>query len=241
MKNKRLRNVIFTGLLVAVGIVLSQFLSIAYPPTQTIIKFGIGYLPLIIISIMFGPELGALAGITQDIVGYFLFGASTGPFFPGFTFNAILFGVVPGLIYRVKNDKFNIFKIINFSLLGILFISGIYFLFDISAISNKTDLSDAVRYIVVVSGLVSILVISYFVWTKRKRTDEVQKIIFIVIILNLVVSILLTPTWVSILYKIPFWPQIPLRIVKLPIEIFIYSLIMIEINNLIKSLRNRNN
>ena len=50
MKNKNLQKIIFTGLMVAIGIVLSTVVSISYPPNSTIIRFGIGYLPLIIVS-----------------------------------------------------------------------------------------------------------------------------------------------------------------------------------------------
>ena len=50
MNKKPVQAIVFTGLMVALGIVLSQIVSIALPNASSpIIKFGIGYLPIIMI------------------------------------------------------------------------------------------------------------------------------------------------------------------------------------------------
>lgn len=103
MKNK-LHRLIFIGLLIAIGILLSQLLSFSYPPRTTIIKFGIGYVPLIIISILYGPKYGFVSAVLQDILGFFLFGNVN--FYFGFTLNAVLYGIVPSLIFMIKKEKF---------------------------------------------------------------------------------------------------------------------------------------
>lgn len=236
MKQLRLRKTILAALLVAIGIVLSQFLSVTYPPNNAIIRFGIGYIPLIIISIILGPRIGAASAVIQDVLGYFVymlvFGAS-GPFFPGFTINAVLFGVIPGLVYNLILKEKKIFNYINFILLFSLVGLGIYALIDmpaiISTIGADVDFQVWFLYTLLIIGEIGLISILVFVISKRKEDDKSHRIIFSVIIMQIITALILTPLWVSILYGIPFWAQLPLRIIKTPIEIFIYSILLIRI------------
>lgn len=236
MKELKLRKTILAALLVAIGIVLSQFVSITYPPSNAIIRFGVGYLPLIIISIILGPKIGLYSAIVQDVLGYFaymvVFGAS-GPFFPGFTLNAIIFGVVPGLVYNLILKDKKIFNYINFVLLALLIGVGVYALVDmpniISTVNTDIDFSPAVLYSILIIGEIGLIGILIFVFKNRNEDDLSHRIIFSVIIAQIVTALILTPIWVSILYQIPFWAQLPLRIIKTPIEIFIYSFLLIRV------------
>ncbi len=241
MKSRKLQKIIFAGLLVAIGIVLSSVVSISYPPNSTIIRFGIGYLPLIIISIVIGPKIGLYSAIIQDVLAYFVYiwvyGVPSGPFFPGFTLNSVLYGVLPGLIANVKLKKTNLFVYLNFALLFILFGLGIWGLFNINGIievietrlSADMTFSPTMVYLILILGELGILATAVFMFFKRKEEDIAQRIIFSVIVLQILVALVLTPLWVSILYKIPFWPQLPLRIIKTPIEIFIYTILLVRL------------
>lgn len=247
MKNKNLQKLIFAGLMVAIGIVLSSVVSISYPPNSTIIRFGIGYLPLIIVSIVLGPKIGFSSAIIQDVLGYFVyiwvFGVPSGPFFPGFTFNSILYGVVPGVLYNLKTNKNNLFTILNFALLLVLLSLGIWGLFNINEIINiiENRLNEGmsfepwVVYLMIILGEIGIVFTLLFLYKKRHEDDKAQRIIFSVIILQLLVTLVLTPLWVTILYAIPFGPQLPLRIIKTPIEIFIYSILLIRLIKIFKN------
>ncbi len=242
MKDRRLRSIIFAGILVSIGIVLTNVLSITYPPNSAVIRFGIGYLPLIIISIMLGPKIGAYSAVAQDVLGYFvywlIYGYPSGPFFPGFTLNAVVYGVVPGLIYNLKLNKDNIFMIINIVFMVILIGIGIWSLVDIDYIRSIFDAaaeryddsySMVFVYGMIVVGILGALSILAFIFFKRKESDEVHRIIFIVILLQIIVSIILTPLWVSYLYKIAILPQEPIRIFKAPAEVFLYSVLLIQL------------
>ncbi len=234
MRNKKLRDTIFAGLLVAIGIVLTSILSISYPPNSTIIRFGIGYLPLILISIILGPKTGFFSAIIQDIFGYliymWIFGPS-GPFYIGFTFNAILFGVVPGILVRLKMEKINIFKFINIGLFVVLAAMGIWGLVNVEWIiqliedklSADMSFQPWVIYFMLILGEVGILSMLIFTIAKRSEDEMSQRMIFSVIVLQIVVTLILTPLWVTDLYAIPYLPQLPLRIIKTPIEIYIYA------------------
>jgi ECF transporter S component (folate family) len=236
VKRVRLRKTILAALLIAIGIVLSQFVSITYPPNNAIIRFGVGYIPLIIISIVLGPKIGFSSAIIQDVLGYFtymlVFGSS-GPFFPGFTLNAIFYGVFPGLVYNLILKDKKIFNYINFGLLLTLIGAGVYALIDmptiITNISEDVDFSPFFLYSILITGIVGLISILVFVFIKRKEDDKSHRIIFGVIVAQIVTALVLTPLWVQILYGIPFWAQIPLRIIKTPIEIFIYSILLIRI------------
>lgn len=241
MKNVQLRHVIFAALLVAIGIVLTSVLSISYPPNSTIIRFGIGYLPLILISIVLGPKIGFSAAIIQDLLGYFVYfwihGYTSGPFYLGFTLNSVLYGVLPGLIYHLKIRRFDIFKYVNFTLLLVMFGLGVWGFFNIqeiislieSRVSSEMQFDPWVIYLMLAIGEIGILGTLAFLFYKRNASDAAHRIIFITIVLQVLVTLILTPLWVTNLYHIPFWPQLPLRIIKTPVEIFIYAVLVIRI------------
>jgi ECF transporter S component (folate family) len=234
----KLRNLIFTGLLVSIGIILSQFLSFYYPPSTSIIKFGIGYVPLIIISILFGPEIGIFAGFTQDIIGFFLMGSAHGPYYFGFTFSAMLYGFLPGLLFRIKTKvKSNYIFILNIFFISLFFLVSVWYLFNIEVISSSIIFNSSYRYIFIAIALASsigLFFIAFFNQKQNKEKNDFQLIFFIVFILYIHVSVILTPIWLWDMYEIPIWPQIPLRILKMPLEVLVYTII---IDNLLKVLK----
>ncbi|MBE6879170.1 MAG: folate family ECF transporter S component [Ruminococcaceae bacterium] len=83
------------GLLIAVEIVLSRFLSISTPIT----KIGFAFIPLSMIGMMYGPLYGGIAGALCDFIGAILF--PIGAYFPGYTLTAALSGATYG--YFLQN------------------------------------------------------------------------------------------------------------------------------------------
>ncbi|XFA99669.1 folate family ECF transporter S component [Candidatus Izemoplasma sp. B36] len=249
MKKNNLRSVIFAGLLVAIGIVLSSILSISYPPNSTIIRFGIGYLPLILISIILGPKIGFSAAIIQDILGYFvyiwIYGFPAGPFYLGFTLNSILYGVIPGLVYNLKIKDINIFKYINFVFILILIGLGVWGIFNIQDIIASIEarleegqaFSPIIIYLMIIIGEIGLIGMLILLLKHRLDDDYSHRIILTIIILQIIITLGLTPLWVSQLYGIPFWPQLPIRIIKAPIEIFIYSILLIRLVKILNTYR----
>ncbi len=238
----KLKKLIFTGLMIAVGIVLSNVLSISYPPGTTFIRFGFGYIPIIIVSMLFGPIYGLGAGVAQDLLGFFLVGYMHGPFHPGFTLNAALYGILPGLLFHrshMKNDLrlcawFN--TIISSVMLG----ASLYYLFHIEMISDDPDFSVPFRYVfmglAVLSGL-GLFAYSLYHQVKKKENDH-DMIFFFILILYVITSLILTPLWVRQLYDIPYWPQLPLRIVKMPVEVLIYTALLMR---MVKTFKDKEN
>ena len=234
--NKNLQKLILAAILITIGIVLSNILSISYPPGSTIIRIGFGYLPLMIISIILGPRIGFVSAIIQDFLGWIFFGYNFGPFFLGFTLNAILYGVVPGLLFSLRNGWKNVFLYLNIALLTIILGFGVWGLIEIDYILDiiqtrlgEADFNGIVIYIILIIGIIGALLGYVFLFQKRKVEELEHRVIFFVIVLQIVVTLILTPIWITILYEIPILPQLPLRIVKTPLEVFVYSILLIRL------------
>lgn len=92
------QSLVAMGLLIAINIVLSRFVTIQ----AWNLRIGFGFLPIVIAAITLGPiKTGTVAAIA-DVIGATLFPAGT--FFPGFTLTAFLIGVVYGVfLYRDQN------------------------------------------------------------------------------------------------------------------------------------------
>lgn len=64
------------------------------------LKIGFSSIPNEIVYYLFGPVVGGLFGGMLDLLKYVA--KPTGPFFPGFTFNAVLGGVLYGVLLYKK-------------------------------------------------------------------------------------------------------------------------------------------
>ncbi|MDD4184077.1 MAG: folate family ECF transporter S component [Candidatus Izemoplasmatales bacterium] len=246
MRKKEVRKLIFTGLMVAIGVVLTYFLSITIPPSGSpIIRFGIGYLPLIVISILFGPIYGLMGGIAQDLLGIFLIGAPifSYTFSPVYTLNAVLYGVVPGLFFRytAKWSK-RFFFVGNFVLLSLfLIVAGIYF-FNLEYVISQT-LGQTEKYLLLASGVFSALILGFLnIIVKRnpRYGDQGTKLLFVVMVLYMLVSLGTTPLQIAFVQAIPYWSLLPLRIVKMPIEVMAYLVLLVTILKLLRELTGEN-
>ena len=90
------------GLLVALHIILSRFLSI----NAWNIKIGFAFVAVFVGAYLYGPVAGALVGGLGDFLGAILF--PIGAYFPGFTLNCALTGVVMGLLLHKKQSPLRI-------------------------------------------------------------------------------------------------------------------------------------
>lgn len=92
---KKTKSLTMSAMLIAIAVILS-FLTIQ---VSEYLKIGLAFLPKEIMSALFGPVIGAVGGGLTDIIQFVI--KPTGPYFFGWTFNAILVGFVGGLLlYR---------------------------------------------------------------------------------------------------------------------------------------------
>ena len=97
------QSLVMMGLLIAINIILSRFVSIQ----AWNLRIGFGFLPIIIAAMMLGPVKAGIVAAVADVIGAILFPAGT--FFPGFTLTAFLIGVVYGIFLYKKQNKWKVF------------------------------------------------------------------------------------------------------------------------------------
>ena len=90
------QNLVICGLMAALAVVLSYVASIDIGPY---IRIGFSGIPNRIIEFLFGPIVGSVFGGMLDILKYLI--KPSGPYFFGFTFDAMLAGIIYGsLLYK---------------------------------------------------------------------------------------------------------------------------------------------
>ena len=122
------KNLVLCGLMAALAIVLSIVASISIGPY---VKIGFSGLPNRIVEFLFGPVVGCIFGGALDVLKFMI--KPDGPFFFGFTFNAMLAGLIYGcLLYhkplsikRIVIAEFLVKLIVNCGL-NTLWISMLY-------------------------------------------------------------------------------------------------------------------
>lgn len=89
------------AMLLALRVVLGYFsnLTLNFSPS---IKFSFSFLPLALCGALLGPSVGGIVGALGDIFSYILNPAG-GAYFPGWTLNAALAGIIYG-IFLYKNQ-----------------------------------------------------------------------------------------------------------------------------------------
>jgi len=100
MKEKiNLQQLCRVALLIAIQVVLSRFCSFSTMG----LKIGLGFLPIMLCAMLYGPVWAGVCGGVSDVIGALLF--PIGTYHPGFTFCAVMMGVVYGLFLYRRNDR----------------------------------------------------------------------------------------------------------------------------------------
>ncbi len=89
------------GVLLAMEIVLSRFLSIS----AWNVKIGFSFVPVVLAAMLYGALPAAAVAALGDFLGAWLF--PIGPYFPGFTLTAFLTGLTFGLLLRGERSVRN--------------------------------------------------------------------------------------------------------------------------------------
>lgn len=93
---KKLRTIVITALLIAIGIVLGQF-SIQVSQST---KIGISFIATQMTANLFGPVVGGIMGGVADVLKFMI--KPTGPFLIGYTISAILGPMIYGVMLYKK-------------------------------------------------------------------------------------------------------------------------------------------
>jgi Predicted membrane protein len=90
------------GIMIAIEVVTHRMLGIQTP----IVQIHFGFIPIVVVALLYGPFYSGLAWAIADTIGTLLF--PTGAFFPGFTITAFISGVIFGIfLYKSKKTILN--------------------------------------------------------------------------------------------------------------------------------------
>ena len=109
---------VFTALLMALYVVLSQFLSIRI---GSFLKIGFAFFPAAVAARLFGPAGGIAVYALGDMIGGILF-PTGGAYYPGFTVTYVLMGLVYGICFYRKSSvvRVAIAAVLNMGLFSLL-------------------------------------------------------------------------------------------------------------------------
>jgi len=245
------RTLVGASLLTGISIILTRAFSVILPlaglPT---LRIGFGEVPLVIIGMLFGPLAGGLSGAVADLLGVMI--NPQGAFFPGFTISSILWGIIPGIIYKIlKKRRTTInFNIIN-SLAIILLAAGVLNILMsnqiVSVQNNQLYLYDKPISIILV--VLSIIVILAFIFVpiivsrREKQKNELyslDKILFTITLPYLIISLGLNTLWLSIMFEKGFLILLPGRILAGLVIIPLHSIIVYTLSKYFKHIKTNN-
>jgi riboflavin transporter len=199
------RKITLAALLVAISIVLTRFFGIVIPlggfPS---LSLDLGSVPIVLSGIVLGPIFGGIVGFSSDLVGFNI-NPRGGIFHFGFMLNAILTGVIPGLIFMFFKNK-NL-KFTKIAIISILYILGTYYFLVIRAADSTAIklLSNTLLFIVASS----IITVDY-----KIKNKQLKLVIFTVLIVEIFVFIALTPIWLYQLYELPYFISVLSRVFR---------------------------
>ncbi|MDD3865313.1 MAG: folate family ECF transporter S component [Candidatus Izemoplasmatales bacterium] len=256
MKKSKLRIITSIAMLVAIGIILAEVVQISYPPgSATFLRFSLGYITIIIVGILYGPIYGMIAGLIQDILGFYVatllslflpWVASPGAFFIGYTVNAVLYGLISGLLFKktFKNED-HIYCVLSFVISGVMLFASVWFFFNPDQVRASYLTATDKQIIAGISMAVALLmsVMNFIYYKKPVEKRPPFKMVFMLTILYIITSLILTPIWIVYFYMgyfssvtyVSFWALLPIRIVKMPIDIAIYSAVLPRLLKVSKS------
>ena len=98
-KNQKIttRTLVVMSLLIGLNIIIVRFLSYETP----ILRVDFGYLTNACAAMLLGPVLGGVTAALSDVIGMLVSG-KIATYFPGFTFNAFLYGFLYGVFLYKK-------------------------------------------------------------------------------------------------------------------------------------------
>lgn len=173
------------------------------------------HIPLILIGALYGPFFGVLAGIVADIVG--LIATPTEyPFF-GFMLNKVLMGFIPGLMVMVLR-KLSLRASVRLSHILLLSITAISFFYlwttpSIIVQGELIEITYQTRLIVMAVLLALMIGLHGLLMNKTVSKLRVFSLLASMVV-EITVSLALTPLWLVTMYNIPVFLSFIVRVVK---------------------------
>ncbi len=177
---------------------------------------------LMLNGLIFGPFYAIVVGIVADLGSVLINGYT---FFPGFTINSILYGLIPFVFIRFLIGV-KMLKYVIFCLLLAFFAGSSYYIINSESIASITT-TRFIRYVFLFISIINTSIVLILIFKTKGNKNKLSYIesIFIVLIVAFLVNILLTPVWLKILYGTPIVASVQIRLFKsillLPLDAFL--------------------
>ena len=222
----KLKKLVLTAILSSMSIVLNEFVSVRIPPSNTIFTLSLGIIPILFIAYYAGILYSTVAAVIIDVLGW-LIGGTSSPFNLGFTFNAFLSGLILGLTImfkdKLKGKPGRILIIITELIYTLVTIPIFLIFFNKFGLSARYNFNNASIIIVSIAAIANILLVFYSL--VMDKNDESNAVTLGFQIYQIIVSLLLTPLWVHILYGSNYIALWAMRLISVPILTIVYALI----------------
>lgn len=216
------KQVTLGALLIVLALVLKR-LAIMVPflgfPS---LKVTLEVLPLIIAGLILQPGYCFILAIANDGLGLILANAGGFPFL-GFTLNAILQTLIPCFLKMYLHDKMDnkLERIVQIGMMVLGLAASIYvWLLDSVNISSQSyDVTTTYKIIItaIIIVMISLLFIVMHYYKKKldyKKFHTFNIVVMSVVLIELTVTLTLTPYWLQYMYGIPFFASQFVRILK---------------------------
>ena len=236
MKLSPVVKISLSGLILALVIIFTRFLSIQNIPILPFVRISIGPALIIFASILLGPIYGGIIGGASDILGIFLVPNALGySINPWFTLVYTGLGILPWCIYKlvklIKNDKISLFVVIAILLALWLFVV-IYGSFQTKLLDNEFTLGLKILIFVIsflmIAGTAIIIVL-----IKHHYDNEVLSVyniailsIIVEVIVMLIANSFAKSVFFGIEFKIVFFMQAIIFFVDIPMNTILISYLL---------------
>ena len=250
-RNSDLVRLTTTAVMMAVTILFARLPGLSfYVPVGgvNLIKLSFDAIPSMICALLCGPFYGGLCAGGADLIGALAF-PTGGAYYPGFTINAIVFGVLPPLILKaVKNHSVS--ELITGACLIAFAFIGLYatlpFVNTLKIGDWKmtiTPLWVALIPLIFMFAALAILFLTFFLARREKKHFFSFFDVYIAFLIrNLIVSAFLTPIWLNQLYgahfpySFGFLMTFISRAIELPVEATLTYIVLLPTSKVAASL-----
>ncbi|MFV0381467.1 MAG: folate family ECF transporter S component [Breznakia sp.] len=241
INTKQIKYMIYAAFFVLLNVVLNAIAPLIPFFGVPSVKISLSLLPLMIGGALLPPSWAFLLGFVSDVIGLLITPTSF-PFF-GFTLNHVLAAVLPSLWYQ-KNKTLHP-KIVERGLyvvsILIATITSVYiFCMDSVVIAQEIF----VIRIAVKSGIVlfiwcvTLFMLGIIYVLRQRMKDELVsefiKWVVASFVVSILLSVILTPTWLSVMYEKPWFVFAFLQVVKTCILIPVYILLGFSVMKMMK-------
>jgi ECF transporter S component (folate family) len=163
-RNIEIRRLAYSAIMISLSVVLTRFASFYFVG----MRIGFGSIPIVFASVICGPFWGMLVGASSDLLGALLF--PVGPYFPGYTIDAALQGLIPYLVLKLLKGRNKTQYPVSIAFISV-FITMVVCFVSLFSTYKKQEIYDWARIVipfVFVLYFVVVFTLFYILGTKTK-------------------------------------------------------------------------